>query len=210
MISLSKRDKPEVLDKNETKWTAELLRLLENGDSPTDYLLSRYSHPDIKTALLLETSEKCAYCESPFRHVTYGDVEHIVPKRSNPQLRFSWQNLTVACDVCNTNKAEYEFFDPYQENPAEAFVFCGPVIWAKPDNNRAMTAEARLDLNRTSLVQRRQERLEFLRNLVASAYGKPPDVRDAILAKAKRESAATQPFSACTTAALVSITEMVF
>jgi len=209
MISLSKHPMPDILERNGARWTNELLKLIADGVNPTDYLLSRYSHPDIKSALLLETSEKCAYCESAFRHVTYGDVEHILPKRANPELRFNWQNLTVACDICNTNKAEHELIDPYVDNPANAFVFCGPVIWAKPDNDRAMLSEIRLDLNRTALVQRRQERLEFLRNLIISAFGKPPDVRDAILDKARREVAETQPFSACTKAALEKIAEMV-
>ena len=209
MISLVKSDEPEVLRNNAKNWTDELLRRLEAGDAPTEYLLSRYAHPGIKAALLVETFEKCAYCESPFRHVTYGDVEHISPKRMNPQLRFSWGNLTIACDVCNTKKAEHELVDPYQIDPSDAFFFIGPVIWARAGNDRAVVTEARLDLNRLPLVQRRLERLEFLRNLVASAHGKPADVRDAILDKARRECAPSPPFSACAKATLDLIAGMI-
>jgi len=209
MIPLKKSVEPEVLTNNARNWTDELLRRLEAGDAPTEYLMSRYAHPEIKSALLVETSEKCAYCESPFRHVTYGDVEHIAPKRANPQLRFSWDNLTVACDVCNTRKAEHELFDPYQADPMDAFFFMGPVMWPRPGDDRAAITEARLDLNRLPLIQRRLERLEFLRNLLASAHGKPADVRDAILDKARRECAPSQPFSACAKATFDQIAAMV-
>lgn len=209
MISLTKTAEPEILKEKATEWTAELLRRLQVGEEPTDYLLSRYAHPQIKAALLRETGEKCAYCESPFRHVTYGDVEHIAPKRANPQLRFIWENLTIACDICNTNKAEHDLLDPYKVDPAEAFLFIGPVIWARPGNDRATVTEMRLDLNRLALIQRRLERLEFLRNLLASAHGKPADVRDAIIDKARSECDAIQPFSACVKATFEQISGII-
>lgn len=209
MISLKKTDEPEILRNNAKNWTEEFLRKTARGERPSEYLKSRYAHHEIKTALLIETSNKCAYCESPFRHVTYGDVEHIAPKRANPELRFSWENLTIACDVCNTNKAEHEVLDPYDDDPCDAFYFMGPVIWAKLGNDRALLTEARLELNRSALVERRLERLEYLRNLIASAHGKPADVRDAILDKARRECEASQPFSACANAILIRLAEMV-
>lgn len=202
MIRLEKGDEPQVLVDHGARWTAELLNKIALGEEPSSYLLTRYGHADIKQALLAETHEKCAYCESPFRHVTYGDVEHIIPKHSNPDLRFSWFNLTLACDVCNTNKGQSEVLDPYHQDPSEAFFFLGPMIWPTPGNADGITAEATLDLNRAPLVQRRIERLSYLLSLVESAHGKPPDVRNAILSKVRRECAKNQPFSACSTSVL--------
>jgi len=197
VIRLEKGEEPQVLARNGGRWTEELLAKMAAGEEPSAYLLTRYSHSEIKSALLAETHEKCAYCESPFRHVTYGDVEHIVSKHNNPRLRFSWLNLTVACDVCNTNKGQSDVFDPYRQDPAEAFIFLGPMIWPAPGHADALVAEATLDLNRTALVQRRTERLSYLLSLVESSNGKPQDVRDAILNKVRRECDKSRPFSAC-------------
>jgi uncharacterized protein (TIGR02646 family) len=179
------------------------LQKIEAGDQPTKYLLGRYAHPEIKAALLAETNEKCAYCESPLRHVTYGDVEHIVPKAAQPTLRFSWRNLTIACDVCNTNKSNVpDLVDPYECDPRQRFKFYGPLLWAVPTDDPAVLTEEQLDLNRGKLVERRCERIEYLRNLVASASTKPAAIRDAMLRRADREVDGTKPFSACTSTAL--------
>lgn len=203
MIPLTKSPEPEVLQRNGRAWTEELVRKIAAGEEPSTYLLSRYAHPEIKAALLAETSEKCAYCESPLRHAAYGDVEHIAPKALNPALRFQWTNLTIACDVCNTNKSNNAgIFDPYTSDPNEAFKFVGPLIWPRINDDCAMLTEAQLELNRPRLIERRSERLEFLRNLVASAHQRPADVREAILRKAHSEVGNDKPFSGCTKAAI--------
>lgn len=198
MIRLTKGQEPEVLRRNAATWTNELLEKIANGEEASKYLLGRYAHPEVKAALLVETSEKCAYCESPLRHVTYGDIEHITPKAADPSLRFSWANLTIACDVCNTNKADTQgLIDPYQVDPTPLFSFHGPVIWATPEHHGATLTEQQLDLNRAGLVERRLERIEFLRNMIASASTKPPDIQQAMLVRAKLQAGGDKPYSAC-------------
>lgn len=203
MIRLYKVGEPQVLIDNAASWTRELMRLLNNGHNPSKYLLGRYAHPEIKAALLVETSEKCAYCESMFRHVTYGDIEHIQPKAPNPDLRFSWSNLTIACDVCNTNKSDkVGIIDPYAMDPALSFRFEGPLIWGRANDDAALLTEIELQLNRSSLVERRTEKLSHIRSLVISASGKPPDVGQALIELARREVGSEKQFSACSHAAL--------
>lgn len=203
LIRLTKTEEPDILRRNAVAWAQELASKTEAGEEPSKYLLGRYSHPDIKAALLTETHGKCAYCESPLRHVTYGDIEHIIPKSLRPSLRFSWDNLTIACDVCNTNKSNTDgLVDPYQCDPVTLFDFYGPLIWAKYAFDAAVLTEHRLDLNRPQLVERRRERIEYLRSLVNSSASKPREIRDAMLNTAKQEAGASKPFSACGTAAL--------
>lgn len=203
MIKLAKVAEPHVLHDNAATWTKELQAKLAAGEEPSKYLLGRYAHPKIKTALLEETHGKCAYCESPLGHVAYGDIEHIIPKSLEPSLRFEWHNLTIACDVCNTNKSNTEgIIDPYQCDPTEFFDFWGPMILAKFGIGVAELTEHCLSLNRPKLVERRCERIEYLRNLIASAVSKPPEICNAMLNTAKRETDATRPFSACGAAAL--------
>lgn len=77
MISIKKGAKPQVLTDQGDAWTAELLAILARGDQPASYQTGRYNRPEIKQALRQETHGKCAYCESKYGHVAYGDIEHI-------------------------------------------------------------------------------------------------------------------------------------
>src|SRR5262245_49620492 len=130
MIKLTKGPPPQVLVDNAANWTAELLAEMENGGDKIAYRAGKYRHPEIKDALKLETHRKCAYCESKPLHVTFGDIEHVIPKSEEPNLTFDWPNLTLACDVCNTNKgAKMGLLDPYHCEPEQEFEFHGPMMF---------------------------------------------------------------------------------
>ncbi|WP_423926947.1 HNH endonuclease [Candidatus Palauibacter sp.] len=171
MIKLEKGDEPAALSKNCTRWTEIVVRKITAGDAPTKSEKSRYNHRDIKQALLLETFDKCAYCESKLRHITFGDIEHVVPKSDDPSKWFSWPNLTIACDVCNTNKGGASvdggtFIDPYQVDPEEHFWQLGAVVYARPGCDAAALTERLLKLNRADLVERRGERIKRLMKML--------------------------------------------
>ena len=173
MIKLEKREEPAILVQNAARWASVVESKLAAGDSPTKTERSRYNHSDIKQALIEETHGKCAYCESKFRHVTYGDIEHIVPKSDDPSRWFSWPNLTIACDVCNTKKSNApvdgdSFIDPYDVNPEEHFWQLGPMVCPKPGCDVAALTERLLDLNRAELVERRAERQANLLGMLDS------------------------------------------
>ena len=173
MIRLEKGEEPAVLAQNSAQWTSVVVRKLNSGEVPTKAEKSRYNHADVKKELLRETHSKCAYCESKFRHIVYGDIEHVVPKSDDPSKWFSWENLTVACDICNTNKSNAgvdrdSFIDPYDVDPEEHFWQIGSMMYARPGSNAAALTERLLDLNRADLVERRFERLKSLLKLVES------------------------------------------
>ena len=101
----------------------ETLRLHALYDaSPSDYIQGKplpidraiYAAPSVKDALRKAQHEKCAFCESKFSHVGYGDVEHLRPKggykqRARDQLHYpgyywlayDWSNLFYSCQLCN-------------------------------------------------------------------------------------------------------------
>ena len=167
MIKLKKKDEPTVLKQNAAAWTKVVVNKLSSGTEPTKAEKGRYSHPEIKAALIAETHGKCAYCESKLRHVAFGDIEHIVPKSTAPERWFDWMNLTLACDVCNTFKSDYRgdhntFIDPYAIDPEEHFWQLGTIIYPKPGCDAASKTERLLKLNRPELVERRSERLKML------------------------------------------------
>ena len=167
MIKLEKGTEPAVLSRNADRWTKVVVQKSASGKTPTKTEKSRYNHPEIKKALLAETHGKCAYCESKLRHVSYGDIEHVVPKSIDPSKWFSWSNLTLVCDVCNTNKAKVpvdgeSFVDPYAVNPEEYFWYLGSIVYSRPGCDAANLTERLLDLNRPELVERRSERISSL------------------------------------------------
>lgn len=167
MIRLFKGAKPAILRKDGEVWAKVLLEKKKLGVEPTQLEKTRYRHPDIKSALIAETHGKCAYCESKLLHITYGDVEHIVPKATAIELSVEWENLTLACDRCNTNKSIVEgLVDPYVVDPADHFHFIGPFVFAKPLSDGAKLTEMTLKLNRGDLFERRGDRMKALRELV--------------------------------------------
>jgi uncharacterized protein (TIGR02646 family) len=170
MIKLRKGPEPAVLETNRATWERVLRAHDANQTTPSKTELSRYGHPEIKSALLNETSEKCAYCESKFQHIYPGDVEHVVPKRNGHEYRFKWSNLTMACSTCNTNKGIKEnLIDPYDDDPETVFQQAGPAMLPDPTNDKAGATEISLGLNRKGLIERRTERLRNLHRMLKIA-----------------------------------------
>ncbi|WP_271673181.1 HNH endonuclease [Bradyrhizobium sp. CCBAU 51627] len=170
MIKLNKRPEPQILRDNRASWEQALRDHETNGTEPSKAELNRYGHKDIKSVLLAETNEKCAYCESIFRHVYPGDIEHVTPKRNGIQFRFAWENLTIACSTCNTCKGVKQgLVDPYDDDPEALFQHAGPAILPDPASNKATATEAALSLNRHALVERRTERLKALHRILKIA-----------------------------------------
>ena len=171
MIRLFKGIIPGVLQASYQAWTNILLAHRTAGTTPTATEKARYRHVDIKQALVNETRGKCAYCESKLRHIAYGDVEHIVPKSTSIEKTFDWSNLTLACDVCNTNKDDHfgnhdDLVDPYAVEPSTHLNFIGAMVLPMPGSGPGHITVSTLRLNRIDLVERRAERLEQLCRLL--------------------------------------------
>lgn len=202
MIKLEKGVEPAILSKKGDQWTRAVLSRIAAGETPTRTEKSRYNHPEIKDALIAETHGKCAYCESTFRHVTYGDIEHVVPKSSEPSRWFDWANLTIACDVCNTNKGkarvdEQNFIDAYDVDPEQFFWHIGSMVQARPGCDNALLTERMLELNRVDLLERRGERIAHLmRMLDVVERCESQDVKDLLWQEFASEARAYNEYAA--------------
>lgn len=202
MIKLNKQEEPAILRQNWQAWTKALVEKLAAGQKPTKAEKSRYGHPEIKAALVQETHGKCAYCESKVRHITYGDIEHVSPKSADPNVWFKWSNLTLACDVCNTNKSDFigdhdTFIDPYAVDPEEHFWPLGPVMQPKPGCNAASITERVIMLNRPDLVERRRERLSGLMKILEVIERvKDPALREILLLDLDEETKSDKEYAA--------------
>ena len=169
VIKIIKGTKPKVLEENAAQWTAEYLSALKTGTLSAE-VKYRYKHPEIKAALEAETHCKCAYCESKIKHVSYGDIEHILPKNrdARPDLYVEWTNLTLACEVCNrTNKSNYYYpedplLNPVEDDPNDYLISWGPFIYPALGKRKGEVTTNVLQLNRPDLYERRKERIERL------------------------------------------------
>jgi 5-methylcytosine-specific restriction endonuclease McrA len=169
VIRLTKAAKPQILVDNEVRWTATIVSKIAIGAEPTTSEKTRYRNPQIKAALVNETHGKCAYCESKLLHIHHGDVEHIYPKSLAPEKTVLWENLTLACEICNQNKSDKDpllenIIDPYLTEPSDHLIFNGPLIF--PRGTAAGTStRTLLDLNRGELSERRKEQLERIMSI---------------------------------------------
>ncbi len=118
MIAVTRSAPPHVLQQHGADWSAALqaandeLERLKNDPQATPQQLRRakrkkqtaqnkYRHREIKDALVAMFHGKCAYCESQIRAVAYGHIEHFYPKSTYVDKTFEWDNLLLACEICN-------------------------------------------------------------------------------------------------------------
>lgn len=202
MIHLTKTAEPQVLKDNSEAWTKALQHKIASGQQPTQAEKAKYRHPQVKAALVGETHGKCAYCESPLLHIHHGDVEHIYPKSLDISLIFSWDNLTLACEVCNQKKSNLDpniehIIDPYKTDPSDHLAFAGTLVFPT-GTQHGQSTKVILDLNRGELVEQRKERLEKLLQIVDAALrpGVPAPVKAAIVADLKAQATdAASPYA---------------
>lgn len=74
-----------------------------------------------KDMLVKESVGKCAYCETPFKVVAYGDVEHYRPKSVYWWLAYCYDNYLAACQMCNQKFKKDKF-------PTKNAVMKAPVV----------------------------------------------------------------------------------
>lgn len=208
MIKLTKGPVPDVLERNAARWTTELLaQRVEDRDAETK---ARWKHKDIKNALKEETHEKCAYCESKPLHVTFGDIEHICPKSKNPEKSYDWNNLTLACEVCNVRKTNHEnLVDPYEGEPRTEFTFSGPMLLEARNEGSAKRTRIVLQLNRKELLSQRCDHLAAIKAEYESNKLNP-DLNERALTEAEIiafYTAEDAEFSACATSFLHALVE---
>lgn len=196
MIALTSKPTPAALARL-AGYEARRAQAAEAGTQASERVMTGYRHKEVKEALLAETAAKCAYCESRITHVYFGDVEHILPKDSNPDLLLSYDNLTIACAVCNNKKDNYynpaaPLLNPYEAPPEQHLLALGVLVWHRPGSEMGERTRLLLDLNRAELVERRQERLESVARLADKVVQLPKGPVRGLLERELNAEAADQ------------------
>lgn len=111
---------PISLQNKSSNWTQQLLDEIDkNANDATkvaEKFWNKYRKEDIKKALKEECFGKCMYCDTKIGVSDYEQIEHILPKKLNPELTYQWRNLGWACQKCNGLKKENEIINPYEED----------------------------------------------------------------------------------------------
>jgi uncharacterized protein (TIGR02646 family) len=118
MIKINKpKEQPSIL-LEKGKYEKEILCIAyDKGERSFDFDRHIYSHEDVKESLINIQHKKCCYCESKFKHIYPGDIEHFRPKGAVQQnkkdkiqkpgyywLAYEWSNLLFSCHRCNNLK----------------------------------------------------------------------------------------------------------
>ena len=158
-----------------------------------------YGHDSVRQSLSAAQRDKCCYCESRLGVTSHRVGEHFRPKGAVQQdsdqrmeypgyywLAYSWTNLLMSCDVCNSTHKRYLFplsdhsergrshhdnidresplfVDPCREDPRRHIQFRGPAVVAATKRGKATIHG--LGLRRSAPEEARRERLDRLKNL---------------------------------------------
>ncbi|MCG8424980.1 MAG: TIGR02646 family protein [Proteobacteria bacterium] len=103
---------PESLAEHGTAWSAEFAKLRAE-DASYRFQWKSYQGQRVNQHLLphLEamTAGHCAYCDTyPFGTDSHETIDHFLPKARFPWLAYCWENLYLACTMCQSEK-EREF-----------------------------------------------------------------------------------------------------
>lgn len=207
MIHVDRSPIPAILREKGPQW----LRDLQGASRPSDRarIRKRYGSKGIKSALQAMFHGKCAYCESKVPHVDFGDVEHYRPKagpRGRPDLVFDWDNLLLACGICNSQFKRDQFpeaeeggpiLNPCTDEPRDhlTFHFDGDTRVASVygTTTRGRTTETLIGLNRRDL--RRYRSAYLTKVLLIARFARDDAEARALLEEACRPDAEYSAFA---------------
>lgn len=205
MIAVTRSQKHAILARKEQVWLAALRRAVT--DAEKENAVNKYRHAQIKDALESLFYGKCAYCESKIKQVAYPQIEHYRPKSKFPDLTFEWENLLLACSVCNSTEHKGNNFpaasdkgpyiNPCIDNPEEHFQFVYNAtaklasVYGKME--RGKTTEIDLRLNRPDLRTHRSMQMKRLAFIALKA--KTDSSARRLLDEAKQDDAEYAAFT---------------
>jgi uncharacterized protein (TIGR02646 family) len=185
MRKVKRLEKPEILQKHEKKWVKKIQIALKGSKKNLELATNKYKHEEIKKQLQNMFLGKCAYCESKYIHVGFGDIEHFRPRSKFPLLAVKWTNLLLSCGRCNSSGVKGDKFprikliNPCIDNPDEHFLFSydeyigiANVSGITPGG---IITEQILQLNRDDLRNNRSLRIKQLLAL-AKYYAESGDI----------------------------------
>lgn len=176
---------------------------LSRGVCPNPQALAKkdYKNPENKEELKKSTHWKCMYCESKMLHISYSDVEHIKPKSLYPNLEFDWNNLWIACDICNRKyKADQDedLINPYDVDPSNHISFSWAILYDLQWDTKWRLSIDCIWLNRAELVAKRQEKIDEINKAIQACFRASNEtIKNNALCELKKEWEGNREYSMC-------------
>ena len=163
MRNVTRPARPLSLRRNAARWHRELMAALGNNDRDRiTKCRNRYKKNDVRAALEEMYRGFCCYCEARIGVVAFSHIEHRRPKAPQPKYTFEWDNLHLACPVCNHSKGDkwnegHPILDSAEDTISEHlnYKYGGAKRW--PKSHRGRTTIEHADLNRQPLVDTRAQ-----------------------------------------------------
>jgi uncharacterized protein (TIGR02646 family) len=185
MIGVPRLPKPTILHRKERVWLEDLLEARTKEE--TKRASQKYRHKAIRDALERMFHGKCAYCESRITHVSYANIEHYRPQATFALLTFDWDNLLLACTVCNSSRYKGDRFpgddqggppiNPCADSPEDHFEFrydpTAKLATVCGRTKRGLMTEGLVGLNRQELRRYRSQQVTRLAALARFAQVDP-------------------------------------
>lgn len=109
MIKLERNFTPEFFNQENV---TELTEKFKNDETAV------WQHPEVKSACLKLSNNKCAFCEVKLEEAsTYIEVEHFKDKKTYPDDVIQWDNLLPSCRNCNGSKQRHDVMEHPIINP---------------------------------------------------------------------------------------------
>ena len=77
----------------------------------TEDFLKSYEWRKVRMQALVKHGNKCQCCGASPDTGAVMNVDHIKPRKTNPELALSLSNLQVLCDACNHGKGNWDQTD---------------------------------------------------------------------------------------------------
>ncbi len=109
MNKITRIDAPDFLKKNANKWNTHFANK-RKADSKFEFQWKTYQKKKVNELLIpfLQkfTQNHCSFCDDfPFT-MSRETIEHFRPKSLFPNLAYTWENLFLCCDTCQSAKLE--------------------------------------------------------------------------------------------------------
>ncbi len=176
MRNVTRPAMPASLRNSAARWLKELMSALSSPIEDKVLVkrcFNRYNEGDVREALEEMYDGLCCYCESRMGIGNFSEIEHRQPKKCFPELTFEWDNLHLACPVCNRAKGkkwdEYRpildsVVDPISKHLSYRIGGGGAKRW--PETERGKTTIDHASLNRQKLVDARTEISYWVRKTI--------------------------------------------
>ncbi len=184
MRNVARSPRPQTLEENAEKWTADLEKEIQRCEVSDEKISSayfdKYNAPDVKNSLNETYGALCCYCESRVGVVEFGHIEHRMPKRKFPKSTYDWDNLHLSCTACNTFKGQkwddaHPILDATADSIEEHLSY--ETLQRIPINrsNRGATTVTHTNINRDDLLTARNKILISILKIVSVINNDPSD-----------------------------------